>query len=173
MTGLFKSSSSGELKYPLYHITSGILVQTSCYVSQVYAHVYHKLKDKLPIYVEDIEEEIRKSDLKTNLNNQEEIYYSNINYYLRQGLEDLNYNVDIHDKGFDILNDISPRTLIILTGEAIKKSLKDTELTLITQREIERQRERKEKMKEVDIDIDEIGEELELWQKTRKVKLIS
>ncbi|MBS6535407.1 hypothetical protein [Peptoniphilus harei] len=162
MTGLFKSSSKSGVNYPLYHITSGILVQTSCYVSQVYAHIFNRLKDKIPVYLEDLEDEIKNSDLKINLNNQEEIYYSNINYYLRQGLEELNYNVDIHDKGFDILNDVSPRTLILLTGEAIRKSLKDTELTLATQREIERQRERKEKMQEVEIDIDEIGEELEL-----------
>ena len=160
MTGLFKSSSKIGVNYPLYHITSGILVQTSCYVSQVYTNIFNQLKDKIPVYLEDLEEEIKNSDLKTNLNNQEEIYYSNINYYLRQGLEELNYNVDIHDKGFDILNDVSPRTLILLTGEAIRKSLKDTELTLATQREIERQRERKEKMQE--IEIDEIGEELEL-----------
>ena len=170
MTGLFKSSSKSGVNYPLYHITSGILVQTSCYVSQVYTNIFNQLKDKIPVYLEDLEEEIKNSDLKTNLNNQEEIYYSNINYYLRQGLEELNYNVDIHDKGFDILNDVSPRTLILLTGEAIRKSLKDTELTLATQREIERQRERKEKMQE--IEIDEIGEELELWQ-TTKQKLIS
>ncbi|WP_019139358.1 hypothetical protein [Peptoniphilus timonensis] len=162
MTSLFKASSVNDVKYPLYHITSGILVQTSCYLSQVYAHIFNQLKDKIPLYVEDIEDEIKEVDLKVNLNNQEEIYYNNINYYLRQGLEALNYNVDIHDKGFDILNDISPRTLILLTGEAIKKSLKDTELTLATQREIERQRERNEKMQEVEIDIDEIGEDLEL-----------
>lgn len=172
MTGLFKSSSKSGVNYPLYHITSGILVQTSCYVSQVYAHIFNQLKDKIPVYLEDLEDEIKQCDLKTNLNNQEEIYYSNINYYLRQGLEELNYNVDIHDKGFDILNDVSPRTLILLTGEAIRKSLKDTELTLATQREIERQRERKEKMQEVEIDMDEIGEELELWQKIKQ-KLIS
>lgn len=162
MVSLFKTSTANDVKFPLYHLTNGIFVKTDGYVSQIYVDIYKKLKDKLPIYIDDIKDELYVLDIKSELENDEEIYYSNINYYLRQGLEELNYNVDVHDKGFDILTNISPRTIILLTGEAIKKSLKDTELTLVTQREIERQRERNNQMKEVDMD--EIGEDLELWQ---------